>query len=76
MNVFFKETDVTLKYLNEKISEYENEKNQNIITNAMKDFLDLQINQISNENNCEIFSNNAKAIEIKTYFVTNGKEEC
>lgn len=76
LNVFFKETDVTLKYLNEKISEYENEKNQNIITNAMKDFLDLQINQISNENNCEIFSNNAKAIEIKTYFVTNGKEEC
>ena len=76
LNVFFKETDVTLKYLNEKISEYENEKNQNIITNAMKDFLDLQINQISNENNCEIFSNNAKTIEIKTYFVTNGKEEC
>jgi len=76
INVFFKETDVTLKYLNEIISEYENEKKQNMITNAMKDFLDLQINQISNENNCEIFSNNAKTIEIKTYFVTNGKEEC
>ena len=75
LNVFFKETDVTLKYLNEKISEYENEKNQSIIANAMKDFLDLQINQISNEN-CEIFSNSAKNKEIKTYFSTNGKEDC
>jgi hypothetical protein len=74
LSVFFKETDVTLKYLNEKISEYENEK-QNMITIAMKDFLDLQINQISNEN-CEIFSNSAKSKEIKTYFATNGKEDC
>lgn len=41
----------------------------------MKDFLDLQINQISNEN-CEIFSNSAKNKEIKTYFSTNGKEDC
>ena len=75
LNEFFKETDVTLKYLNEKISEYENEKKQNMITNAMKDFLDLQINQISNEN-CEVFSNSAKNKEIKTYFEENGKEEC
>jgi len=75
INVFFKETDVTLKYLNEIISEYENEKKQNMITNAMKDFLDLQINQISNENS-EIFSNSAKSKEIKTYYATYGKEDC
>ena len=72
LNSFFYETDVTLKYLNEKISEYEN-KESSTISNAMKDFLDLQINQIGLENS-EIFSNNIKNKEIKTYISLNSKE--
>ena len=76
LNKFFIETNVTLEYLNEKLTEYENKANQDCITNSMRDFLDLQINQISLEN-CEFFSNDAKNNQIKKYFsIMNSKEKC
>ena len=70
---FFIESDVTLEYLNEKLSEYENKTKQDCITNAMKNFLDLQINQISLDN-CDVFSNRIKNDEIKKYISMYNKE--
>ena len=73
LDPFFKETDVTLEYLNKKLTEYENMEHQNNITIAMKDYIDLQINQISLDN-CEIFSNSTKIKEIKLFIALNSKE--
>ena len=73
LNPFFKETDVTLEYLNKKLTEYESIENQSNIANAMKNYIDLQINQISLEN-CEIFSNSTKNKELKLFIALNNKE--
>ena len=73
INNFFIESDVTIEYLNEILSDYENTTKQDSITNAMRDFLDLQINQISLEN-CEIFSNSTKNNEIKKYMAMHNSE--
>ena len=74
LNSFFYETDVTLEYLNKKLIEFENSSNQNSITNAMKDYIDLQINQISFENG-EIFSNSIKNKEIKIFISLNNSQK-
>ena len=73
LNNFFIDNDVTLEYLNEKLTEYENKSKQDSITNAMRDFLDLQINQISLDN-CDIFSNSTKNNEIKKYMAMHNNE--
>ena len=73
LNPFFNETDVTLEYLNQKLTEYENIENQNHIANSMKDFIDLQINQIGLDNS-EIFSNYIKNKELKMYIALNNTE--
>ena len=73
LNNFFIETDVTLEYLNKKLAKIEQYPKQNCITNAMKDFLDLQINQISSEN-YEIFSNSSKNKQIKKFIALNKAE--
>ena len=73
LNNFFIETDVTLEYLNKKLAKIEQYPKQNCITNAMKDFLDLQINQISSEN-CEVFSNSSKNKQIKKFIALNKAE--
>ena len=75
LNDFFSETNVTLEYLNEKLTEYENKTNQDYLTNSMKDFLDLQINQISLES-CEFFSNDVKNTQIKKYISMHNKDKC
>jgi len=73
INNFFYQTDVTLEYLNQVIAEYEKIEKPDCIVNAMKDFIDLQINQISLENN-EIYSNYVNNNNIKTYIALNNKE--
>ena len=73
INNFFYQTDVTLEYLNQVLAEYEKIEKPDCIVNAMKDFIDLQINQISSENN-EIYSNYVNNNNIKTYIALNNKE--
>ena len=74
VNNFFIDSNVTLEYLNQKITEYENKTNQDSVINAMKDYIDLQINQISFEN-CEYFSNDSKITQIKRYLALHKKED-
>ena len=74
LDSFFYETDITLEYLNNKLIEYENQSNQDSINNAMKDYIDLQINQISIDNS-EIFSNCIKNKEIKTFLALNNSQK-
>lgn len=73
LNSFFDETDVTLKYLNQKIDEYEKSSEEDSISNAMRDYIDLQINQIASDNS-EIFSNKVKNYHLKKYIALNEKE--
>ena len=73
INSFFDETDVTMDYLKKKISEYEKETDEDSISNAMRDYIDLQINQISSDN-LEIFSNNVKNYQLKKYIALNETE--
>ena len=73
INQFFYDNDVTLEFLNSKIAEYESKSDQDIITITMRDYLDLQINQISLENS-EIFSNYYNIIELKDFITANKKE--
>ena len=73
INQFFYDNDVTLEYLNEKLFEYENKSEQNAITIAMGDYLDLQISQISLEN-MEIFSNYIYIIELNSFKSSNDKK--
>ena len=73
INQFFYDNDVTLEFLNSKLSEYENKNEKDIITISMKDYIDLQINQISLENS-EIFSNYNNIIELKDFIASNDKE--
>ena len=73
INQFFYDNDVTLEFLNTKLTEYEKKPEEDIITKVMKDYLDLQISQISLENS-EIFSNYTKILELKNYYNENGKE--
>jgi len=73
LNNFFDETDVTLNYLNQKIFEYEKETDEDSISNAMRDYIDLQINQISSDNS-EIFSNKVKIYQLKKYIALNENE--
>ena len=73
INNFFYQTEVTLEYLNQVLAEYEKIEKPDCIVNAMKDFIDLQINQISSENN-EIYSNYVNNNNIKTYIALNNKE--
>ena len=74
INQFFYDTDATLEFLNKKLAEYENKKEQDTITVAMRDYLDLQISQISLENS-EIFSNYINIIELKNFMSANDKEK-
>ena len=73
LNKFFIDTDVTLQYLNRKLDDVEKNPKQNCITNAMKEFFNLQINQIRSEN-CEIFSNSSKNKQIKKFIAMNNAE--
>jgi len=73
LNSFFDETDVTLNYLNKKLSEYEKETDEDSISNAMRDYIDLQINQISTDDS-EIFSNKIKNYQLKVYIALNETE--
>ena len=73
INQFFYDNDITLEFLNTKIEELENKTEQDIITIMMRDYLDLQINQISTESS-EIFSNYIKILEIKNFISSNDKE--
>ena len=73
VNQFFYDNDVTLEFLNSKLAEYENKDEQDTITVAMRDYIDLQISQISLENS-EIFSNSIYIIDLKNCISENEKE--
>ena len=73
INQFFYDNDVTLEFLNSKLVEYENKNEQDTISVAMRDYLDLQISQISLENS-EIYSNSIYIIELKNSLNENEKE--
>ena len=73
INQFFYDNDVTLEFLNSKLAEYENKNEQDTITVAMRDYIDLQISQISLENS-EIFSNSIYIIDLKNCISENEKE--
>ena len=74
INQFFYETDVTLEFLNKKLADYENNSMYNTsINNAMKNYFDSQINLINNEN-CQIFSNYIKILELENISLYNKKE--
>ena len=73
---FFKDENVTSEYLKQKLSEYEqkNDKDKNTITEAIKTYLNNNINEISKANN-EIFSNNVKISLIKRYQALNKDDQ-
>ena len=73
---FFKDENVTSVYLKQKLSEYEqkNDKDKNTITEAIKTYLNNNINEISKANN-EIFSNNVKISLIKRYQALNKEDQ-
>jgi len=74
INKFFYENNITLEYLNSKLEFYINNNSENnIINNVMKDYLELQINQIKIEKS-EIYSNYIKIIELKNYISSKDKE--
>ena len=74
INKFFYENDITLEYLNSKFKYYINNNSENnIINNVMKDYLELQINQIKTEKS-EIYSNYIKIIELKNFISSKDKE--
>ena len=72
INSFFYENDVTSEFLNSELLKYENK--EDIISLAMVDYLDLQINQISIENT-EIFCNCVRIVELKNYLTEFKKEK-
>ena len=65
---FYIESDVNLKFLQEKLAEYETKNDK--ISNAMKNYILNNINEINNANN-EIFSNSVKIRRLKEYKVLN-----
>ena len=73
LNPCFSEDDVNLKYLEEKLSEYEQKNSTDCIVIAMKQFISNQIDQI-NKTNSEIYSNNLRIKSLKIYTALNGKE--
>ena len=72
---FFKDENVTLEYLKQKLSEYKqkNNKNKNNITEAMIAYITNNIREL-NQLNSEIFSNNVKISIIKKYQSLNKDE--
>ena len=73
LNPCFSDNDVTLLYLKEKLSEYEQKNSKDYIVIAMKQFINNQINKINKENS-EIFSNNIRVKSLQIYGTLNGKE--
>lgn len=65
---FYIESDVNLKFLQEKLAEYETKNDK--ISNTMKTYILNNINEINNANN-EIFSNSVKIRRLKEYKVLN-----
>ena len=74
LNPCFTEDDVTLEYLNEKLLKCSKADEKDNILIAMKNYIQLQINQIRTEN-FEIFSNEPKIKLLKIYASKNGKED-
>jgi hypothetical protein len=73
LNPCFSEDDVTLEYLNEKLSEYSQKNSNDNINIAMKQYINNLINQINSENS-EIFSNNKIIKTLKIYKALNNTE--
>ena len=73
LNPCFSEDDVTLEYLNEKLSEYRKKNSNDNINIAMKQYINNLINQINSENS-EIFSNNKIIKTLKIYKALNNTE--
>ena len=69
----FSEDDVTLEYLNEKLSEYSQKNSKDNINIAMKQYINNLISQLNIEN-AEIFSNNKKIKTLKIYKALNNKD--
>ena len=70
---FFKDENVTLEYLKQKLSEYKQKNNKNNITEAMIAYITNNIREL-NQLNSEIFSNNVKISIIKKYQSLNKDE--
>ena len=75
LNPFFENTSVTLGFLNQVLAQYDEAESQDCTTIAMRDFIDMQINQISCENCEEIFSNNIKNDKLKNFIFENTTEK-
>ena len=73
LNPCFSEDDVTLEYLNEKLSEYNQKNSKDNINISMKQYINNLINQINTENS-EIFSNNKIIKTLKIYKALNNKD--
>ena len=69
---FFKDENVTLEYLKNKLSEYEQPKDN--IKEAMKTYINNNINEL-NKAKSEIFSNNVKISLIKKYQSLNKEDD-
>ena len=74
LDPLFNESNTTLEYLKEKLSEYEKKGDNDIITNAMKTFINNNIKKL-NKTNKEIFSNNEKITKLKRYIAINKENE-
>ena len=69
---FFKDENVTLEYLKNKLSEYDQPRDN--IKEAMKTYINNNINEL-NEAKSEIFSNNVKISLIKKYQSLNKEDD-
>ena len=74
LNKFFYDNNVTLEYLNQILAQYDKAGNKDCISNFMKDYIKMHINQIKNVKNEEIFSNTVKNNKIKTYIALHNSE--
>ena len=73
LDPFFEESNLTLEYLQEVFSEYEQKNDNDNITIAMKTYIFNLINDLGK--NPDIFSNKEKISTLKKYIVMNNENE-
>ena len=75
LNNFFYDNSVTLEYLNQILTYYNTVQSQDCVSNAMKEYINMQIKQITDDDDEEIFSNTIKNNDIKTYIALHSAEK-